>query len=216
MKENLSFNQIEFGWLKDKNLISTKQYSFQKSSTYFIYGPSGSGKSTLLSLLTGFVRPDSGSIKLLGMDMSKLTDSQVNKYRSEHVGFVFQNFNLIPYLTAFENIELPVKFLKKKPFFNINEMAKKLNLTSSLHKKTEHLSHGEQQRVALLKALIIKPEVLVCDEPTSALDAEVESQFFDILFSDYCKDMTVIFVSHDMRLKDKFDHQVSIEVFKNV
>ncbi|MCH2534048.1 MAG: ATP-binding cassette domain-containing protein [Bdellovibrionales bacterium] len=216
MQSVLSFNQVEFGWLKDKTDLKVKQISFQESSKYFIYGPSGSGKSTLLNLLTGFIKPNKGEILLFSKDITKLSDRQLNKFRATHMGFVFQSFNLIPYLTAEENIKLPLKFLKKAPAFDLNKMVTKLNLHDCLKMKTELLSHGEQQRVALLKALISSPEILVCDEPTSALDSEVESQFFEVLFSDLCKDMTIIFVSHNMSLKDKFDHQLSIEVFKDV
>lgn len=216
MQSVLSFNHVEFGWLEGKIDLNIKQISFQKSSKYFIYGPSGSGKSTLLNLLTGFIKPNSGEIILFSKDITKLSDRQLNNYRANHIGFVFQSFNLIPYLTAEENIKLPLQFLKKSPAFDLNQMAIKLNLQDRLSLKTELLSHGEQQRVALLKALISSPEILVCDEPTSALDSEVETQFFEVLFSDLCKDMTIIFVSHDMRLKDKFEHQLSIEVFKDV
>lgn len=216
MQSVLSFNQVKFGWLKGETDLSIKQISFKKSSNYFIYGPSGSGKSTLLNLLTGFIKPNQGEIILFDKDITKLTDRQLNKFRANHMGFVFQSFNLIPYLTAEENINLPLKFLKKTPAFDMYQMACKLNLQDCLKTKTEFLSHGEQQRVALLKALISSPEILVCDEPTSALDSEVEEQFFELLFSNLCKDMTIIFVSHDMRLRDKFEHQLSIEVFKDV
>lgn len=216
MQEVLSFKHLKFSWLKDSPQISTKQYSFHKTNSYFIYGPSGSGKSTLLNLLTGFIKPDEGEILLLSKNICKLKDSELNHYRTKHMGFVFQSFNLIPYLTAEENIRLPLKFLKMKPVFDIDEMSKKLNLHDCLDKKTEFLSHGEQQRVALIKAMVTGPDVLVCDEPTSALDSNVEEQFFKVLFSDLCKNMTIIFVSHDMRLKSKFDHQLSIEVFKDV
>lgn len=216
MESVLSLNNVKFKWSKADSIIDINQFSFMKAQKYFIYGPSGSGKSTLLNLMTGFIKPDEGSVLLLSKNISNMSESELNKYRSKHMGFVFQSFNLIPYLTAIENIELPLYFLKQKPLIDIKLLADKLNLTTNLLQKTESLSHGEQQRVALIKALIVNPDILICDEPTSSLDHDIQNKFLEILFSDLCKKMTVVFVSHNMSLKDRFDYQLPIESFKYV
>ena len=166
-----------------------------------LMGPSGSGKSTLLHLIAAMDRPTSGEIDVLGEDVSKLSDSQIARWRNRHVGFVFQNFNLIPVLTALENVELPLKLthLKKGERHQHAVTALKLvGLDDRLDHYPRQLSGGQEQRVAIARALVTDPDILLCDEPTGNLDARSAQEVLTLLATlnkDYSK--TIVLVTHD-------------------
>jgi putative ABC transport system ATP-binding protein len=187
----------------------------------FIEGPSGSGKSTLLNLLTGLVTPDTGEIAILGTNIGALSGPRRDAFRSAHIGLVFQMFNLIPYLSAMENVLLPCRFSAARgramAEAGTTAEAEARRLLSHLQLDPEQLeagsvtrlSAGQQQRVAVARALIGKPELMICDEPTSALDGDAARAFLALIFAEAAASgATLIFVSHDKALAELFDRTI--------
>ncbi len=168
-----------------------------------LMGPSGSGKSTLLNLIAGIDRADSGTIKIGGVDITLLSETELAEWRATNVGFIFQFYNLIPVLTAFENVELPLNLtgLSKKERKEHVEMALRLvNLSHRMDHYPKELSGGEQQRVAIARAIVTDPTILVADEPTGDLDRVSAEEVLDLmerLNSELKK--TIIMVTHDPR-----------------
>ncbi len=147
-----------------------------------IIGTSGSGKSTLLNMLGGLDSPTSGSVEVEGRDISQMGDEQLTVFRRKRIGFIFQNYNLIPYLTAYENIVLPVRLdgkLEDKGF--VEEVAHFLELDGKLANYPSHLSGGQQQRVAIARALVSKPAIILADEPTGNLDSRTSEKVVSLL-----------------------------------
>ncbi|MDP1606689.1 MAG: ABC transporter ATP-binding protein [Rhodocyclaceae bacterium] len=184
----------------------------------FLHGPSGGGKSTLLGLLGGVAVPERGSIELLGGDITRLSDRARDRFRADHIGFIFQQFNLLPWLSALDNVLLPCTFSarRKQRTGNARETATRL-LThldlapASWHKPAAELSVGQQQRVAAARALIGRPEILIADEPTSALDAPRQQIFIDLLLAEAAAaGAALLFVSHDARLAAHFDRKIAL------
>ncbi len=165
----------------------------------FVMGKSGSGKSTLLHILGGIDRPTSGSIKYGDIDISSLSERKLARFRRDNIGFVFQDYNLVPELTAAENIKYPVLLAGKKPDRRLWEhLISTLELGDRLEHLPSQLSGGQQQRVAIARALISDPQVILCDEPTGNLDSEAAENVHNMLFrlnSDLKK--TVVIVTHD-------------------
>lgn len=186
----------------------------------FLHGPSGSGKSTLLGLLGGVAVPQAGRIELLGQDLGQLGSHARDRFRADHIGFLFQQFNLLPWLSALDNVLLPCTFSARRkqragadPRVAAASLLTQLDLTPGLWRKPAgELSVGQQQRVAAARALIGQPEILIADEPTSALDAERQQIFIDLLLREAASvGATLIFVSHDRRLSAHFDRAVALE-----
>ena len=191
----------------------------------FLHGPSGSGKSTLLGLLGGVAVPQTGRIELLGQDLTQLGSHARDRFRADHIGFLFQQFNLLPWLSALDNVLLPCTFSarrKQRAGANPHEAAEslltQLDLTAELWcKPAAELSVGQQQRVAAARALIGRPEILIADEPTSALDAERQQIFIDLLLREAASvGASLIFVSHDRRLAAHFDRTVALEEINRI
>jgi putative ABC transport system ATP-binding protein len=166
-----------------------------------LMGPSGSGKSTLLHLIAAMDRPTSGDILVLGQDLRSLDDRAVSRWRNAHIGFVFQSFNLIPVLTAFENVELPLKLtrMNRKQRAEQAERALKLvGLGDRLHHTPRQLSGGQEQRVAIARAIVTDPDILLADEPTGNLDANSAREVITLLGRlnrEFGK--TIVLVTHD-------------------
>ena len=166
-----------------------------------LMGPSGSGKSTLLHIIAGIDRPTSGECRVQGIDVTKLNESQLADWRNQNVGFVFQTFNLIPVLTAFENVELPL-LLTKLPGRERKQQVKTalelVGLATRMHHLPKQLSGGQEQRVAIARALVTDPSLIVADEPTGNLDSASAGEVLEILRA-LCRDAgkTVIMVTHD-------------------
>jgi putative ABC transport system ATP-binding protein len=166
-----------------------------------LMGPSGSGKSTLLHLIAAMDRPSGGEIQVLGHNLRELSDREIAHWRNEHVGFIFQQFNLIPVLTAIENVELPLKLtnLKKSERMAHAETALKLvGLGDRLHHYPRQLSGGQEQRVAIARAIVTDPALILADEPTGNLDAASATEVLTILYKlhqDFGK--TIVMVTHD-------------------
>ncbi|MBI2797743.1 ABC transporter ATP-binding protein [Candidatus Saccharibacteria bacterium] len=181
-----------------------------------IVGASGSGKSTLLALLGALERPSDGRIEMDGTDITKLVDRKLIDYRCRKIGFVFQNYNLIPNLTAIENVMLPMEFCgvnKPQRKQRAIELLDQVDLGSNKHhRKPGRLSGGEQQRVAIARALANKPAMVLADEPTGNLDSKTGKMVFDLLHSLSRQfKTTVIVVTHDLAIAGKTDKKFTIE-----
>ncbi len=178
----------------------------------FLYGPSGSGKSTLLELIAGVLKSQSGELNVCEQDLAKMSLADLDHFRAENVGYIFQSFNLIPYLSVLENIELPFLFQKKEvDQTELAKLIKNLGLEPFVNRPVSQLSVGQQQRVAVARALIKKPKIILADEPTSALDYNHRENFLKILF-ELCRahKTTVLFVSHDLTIEKLFDRSISL------
>ncbi len=169
-----------------------------------IIGPSGSGKSTLMGILGGLDTPTQGSLQVAGVEITKMGENRLADIRNEYIGFVFQQFNLMPTLTAAENVALPVQFSRKKKFApkrRAVELLSSFGLQDRLNNRPSQLSGGEQQRVAIARALANDPPLLLCDEPTGALDTENGDRVMDALFQAQKELKTaVVIVTHDPRV----------------
>lgn len=196
--------------------LDIDSWQLNKGQHTFIQGKSGSGKSTLLNLLAGVYKTQAGKLTVLGQDLATLSNAKLDKFRADHIGVVFQQMNLVPYLTVAENIKLAGYFASSKKQANdadIGQLLQQLQLPAELLKrKASELSLGQQQRVAIARALINKPEIIIADEPTSALDADARDAFIDILLTTANSyNSSILFVSHDLSLAPKFSQTVRLE-----
>lgn len=191
-------------------------WEIEQGESVFLYGDSGSGKSTLLNLLSGVLTAQSGTIEIMGKALTDMSNAQRDRFRAQHIGVVFQTFNLIPYLPVLKNIQLAA-YLAKKDIHAVVQKAESLlsdlNMKSDiLGKPVNELSIGQQQRVAIVRALINSPELLLVDEPTSALDASARDAFMQVLMDIVsATGTTMIFVSHDNSLKPYFKKATDIK-----
>lgn len=201
------------------DVLDIPEFKLNKGEKVFLYGPSGCGKTTFLETLAGVITPDIGEIKIAGFDQMQLSSSQKDTFRANHIGYIFQSFNLIPYLSVQENISLPLYLSPiKRSKVSINqesekifEITKQLGLHDLLNKKVTELSVGQQQRVAAARAILGDPELILADEPTSSLDYDHREKFISLLFQ-LCEQhkISVLFVSHDRTLEKLFDRSVRL------
>ena len=172
-----------------------------------LMGPSGSGKSTLLNLIAGIDEPDSGTIKVGGVDITALPETELARWRAVHVGFIFQFYNLIPVLTAFENVELPLiltPLTRKERKEHVEMALRVVNLTDRMDHYPGQLSGGQQQRVAIARAIVTDPTILVADEPTGDLDRISAEEIMDLIDRlNHESGKTIIMVTHDPRAARK-------------
>jgi len=218
----LSLDGVRFRWPgQTSDTVAIDSLRVDSGEHLFVRGSSGSGKTTLLSLLTGINTPTSGQIELLGTNLSSLSASQRDQFRADHLGVVFQQFNLLPYLTALENVTLSCAFSRRKQDHanktggvaaTARRLLSSLNLADDLHTApVAELSVGQQQRAAVARALIGNPEILIADEPTSALDADNRDRFLQLLFQEAnAHGCTLIFVSHDPQLASPFSRFIEL------
>ncbi len=192
--------------LNDANL------KINKGEFVAIVGPSGSGKSTFLHLVGGLERPSNGTIKVDGQDICCLSDKELAKYRRQKVGFVFQQYNLIPVLNVAENIELPVKLDNREVDKDyINELMNLLGISERKDHLPSQLSGGQQQRVAIARALSAKPSIILADEPTGNLDTKTTEEVINLLKSSIKKyNQTLIMITHNENIAKKADRIISI------
>ena len=177
-----------------------------------IMGPSGSGKSTLLHLLSGLDHPTSGSLTYDGKDIYGMSDKELSAFRRQRIGFIFQQFNLLPVLTAQENISMPMLLDKKQPdIAYLNELADLLGISKRLTHLPHELSGGQQQRVAIARALIAKPDIIFADEPTGNLDSKSGGEVMEMLQNIRGKmGKTLVIITHDVRIARMADRQFVI------
>jgi putative ABC transport system ATP-binding protein len=173
-----------------------------------LLGASGSGKSTLLNLIAGLDRPDSGAIVVEGQDLATMTPNDLAQYRRHTVGMVFQSFNLVPTMTAYENVELPMRFAevrRKERRSRVQEALARVGLEDRANHRPSELSGGEQQRIALARALVNQPKILLADEPTGNLDSKTGTEIMGLISElNRSLDMTVIMVTHERALADRY------------
>jgi len=201
----------EFGEGQNKVVaLSDVSFSIQKGELVIIVGPSGAGKSTLLNLIGGMDAPTSGSLFVNGKDIATYSSHERTNYRRNEVGFVFQFYNLMPNLTAKENLELATEL--KKDALNLEETLIKVGLKDRMNNFPSQLSGGEQQRVSIARAIAKNPKIILCDEPTGALDYETGKEILSLLSEAARKEKkTVIIVTHNSALKDMGDHLIKIK-----
>lgn len=195
--------------------LSIDHWSVACGTRVFLRGASGSGKSTLLHLLAGLRLPNAGTIKINGIDITHLSTAQRDRFRAQHIGIIYQQFNLIPYLSVLDNVLLAPVLANKHDRGcrqRATDLLQALNLTPALFMQTaEQLSIGQQQRVAIARALINRPSVLLADEPTSALDQDNRNSFLQQLLTICAQEQTtLLFVSHDPTLATHFDQDLTL------
>lgn len=196
-------------WRDSYEIPVLSNISFEVPEGEFVglMGPSGSGKTTLLNLVAGIDRPTKGSIIVANTDVTKLGESQLAKWRSNNVGFVFQFYNLLPVLTAFENVELPLlltKLSKKERKEHVEFALKVVRLADRIHHYPKQLSGGQEQRVAIARAIVTDPTILIADEPTGDLDKTSALEILDLLQRlnvEFKK--TILMVTHDPRAAER-------------
>jgi putative ABC transport system ATP-binding protein len=203
-------------------MVNISELIVSAGDHWLLEGPSGSGKSTLLQLLGGVLLPQRGRIELLGRNWSDLSAPQRDRRRADSVGFVFQQFNLVPYLSALENVLLPCRFseprrLAAEKAGPLADEARRLldalglGLAGLGRREAGRLSVGQQQRVAAARALIGRPALVLADEPTSALDADNRNAFLELLFAEACNTgSALIVVSHDATLRPHFGRHLKL------
>ena len=205
---------LRFRWRKEDDFcLSIDHLAVEAGQRLFIQGPSGSGKSTLLNLVAGVLPATVGEVRLLGQCLDASASARMDAFRVDHIGFIFQQFNLIPYLSVMKNVLLPCQFSKVRAARAGDALQQARRLLAALevddglhHKPAASLSVGQQQRVAAARALIGRPEILIADEPTSALDAGRQALFLRLLLDEAREaGSTVLFVSHDPALAQHFD-----------
>ena len=216
--DRLRFSYPQSGPKPPPTILNIYSFRLDMGERLFIYGPSGCGKTTLLGLLAGVLEPVSGTVKILGKDLGQMSRATRDAFRAAHIGYIFQMFNLLPYLSVEDNILLPT-FINEERTSKIKGSSKEaaivlaeaLGLKDQLHIRSSQLSVGQQQRVAAARALIGSPELVIADEPTSALDADSRREFLDLLF-EQCRaaSAALLFVSHDRGLQEMFDRSIDL------
>jgi len=219
----LDIRDLQFTWpgatTDGGGHIAIARLCLAAGRTAFLHGPSGCGKSTLLGLMAGVLVAQAGSVSLLGQDWAALRGGRRDARRADHVGVIFQQFNLLPYLSVLDNVLLPCRFSALRarrcaggPAAAAQALLQQVGLAQTLWARpASALSVGQQQRVAAARALIGAPELVIADEPTSALDAALRDEFMSLLLGQ-CRaaGSTLVFVSHDERLAARFDEQLSL------
>jgi len=224
MVQPVDLTDIKFQWRADQPVVlDIPAFSVGAGERVFVSGPSGSGKTTLLNLLGGVALPQTGSVSVGNLRLDKLSSSARDAFRADHIGFIFQSFNLVPYLSLIENALLPCRFSEIRASRamersgSVEKDARRLlarmglDVDSLSGRPVTELSIGQQQRVAAARALVGNPGLVIADEPTSSLDEDARKMFLDLLFGEIdADDQTLIFVSHDRRLEPLFDRHIAL------
>lgn len=219
----IELEDVSFRWMAGQEFcLDIAHFSVNSGERVFLHGPSGSGKSTLLALLGGVLTSAHGVVRVLNTNLSLLSASARDRFRVDHIGFIFQQFNLIPYLSVIENVLLPCRFSMRRRIRatvvssedrdEAHRLLEYLGIEKALwHRQSITLSVGQQQRVAAARALIGRPEIIIADEPTSSLDAARQNDFLDLLLKE-CQiaKSTLLFVSHDLRLATRFSRNIAL------
>ncbi len=215
----IEIRRLRFRYGRGPWVLDIPELTIERGERAFLFGPSGSGKTTLLGVLAGVLEAEEGEVRVLGENLASLSSARRDAFRAEHIGYVFQMFNLIPYLSVLDNITLPARMdtgrrarldgagIRKTAAL----LADHLQIGDLLKKPVTELSVGQQQRVAACRALIGAPELIVADEPTSSLDFDRREAFLELLFRE-CEraGATLVFVSHDRTLEGMFSRTISL------
>jgi putative ABC transport system ATP-binding protein len=219
----VALSGLRFGWLAGPPVVAINDLRVARGECVFISGPSGTGKSTLLGLVGGVLTAQAGTVTILDTDLGALSTSGRDAVRADHIGFIFQMFNLLPYLSVADNVALPCRFSASRwrravagsgsVAAEAVRLLTRLGLADPalLGRPVTQLSIGQQQRVAAARALIGRPQIVIADEPTSALDSDARRGFINLLLAE-CReaDSTVLFVSHDLSLASHFDRRIAL------
>ena len=220
----IAISGLRFGYGSGEDILAIGELTVRTSQRVFVFGPSGCGKSTLLAMIGGVLVPREGDVAVLGEHLSAMTSSARDRVRADHVGFIFQQFNLVPYLSVVENVSLPCRYSRRRLKRAVDadgsvensaaRLLSALGIGEALRsRQTTDLSVGQQQRVAAARALIGRPELVIADEPTSSLDADRRREFIDLLLSECGRaGSTVVFVSHDASLATHFDVAIDLQL----
>ncbi len=216
--------ELTFAYPGGPPILQIPEMIIDRGERVFLHGPSGSGKTTLLGLVAGVLKPPPGTLYVLGKDVGALSSPARDRLRAAHIGYVFQMFNLIPYLNVRDNIALPVRITAERRHRlqgslddAVRDSAAHLGIEGLLDERVTRLSVGQQQRVAAARALLGAPELIVADEPTSALDTDRRHAFLELLFRSVAEaGSTLLFVSHDLSLADEFDRGLSLSELNQV
>jgi putative ABC transport system ATP-binding protein len=225
MSSAVHMQDLSFGYEPHTPIVRVKEFYIEKGKRVFLHGSSGSGKTTLLGLIAGVLLPQQGTCEVLGKELTQLSLSARDRHRGSEMGYIFQSFNLIPYLSVKENIDLPCRVHTKRrkritaPSLEeeVVRIAERLDLAEHLHRGVTKLSTGQQQRVAIARAVIGRPRLVIADEPTSSLDCDRQERFLRLLL-EVCDEAraTLIFVSHDRSLMSHFDERIAISDINQV
>ncbi len=202
--------RVEDCYLKlgPKTSFYCEKFYTEPKSKVALWGPSGCGKSTLLNIISGLLRPDRGTVIVNGVDITKLSESQLDHFRGENIGFIFQTFNLLPPFSALQNVVIGMRFSSTVPSSMWNKTAvsllERVGLGNKLHNKPSQLSVGEQQRVAIARAVANKQKLIVADEPTGSLDPKTANKVFELLL-ELCDEhkVTLLLVTHDRSIAER-------------
>ena len=223
----LRLSDVAFSWRRGGFSLRVPAFTVEHGRRVLLTGPSGSGKSTLLNLICGVVSAEKGAVEVLGTDLMRLSRAQRDRFRAEHIGVVFQMFNLVPYLSIIDNVLLPLRFAPGRARCardgggeeaEARRLLGALALDPSLYRRpVTELSVGQQQRVAAARALVGSPELVIADEPTSALDQDRQAAFLSLLFGELGRiGATLLMVSHDVRLGPQFDEVVRLDAVATI
>lgn len=218
----IELHELGYAWPGQAELLDLPALRVDSGERVFLRGPSGSGKTTLLGLLGGVQLPSRGSVRLLGQDLALLKQGARDRFRVNHTGYIFQQFNLLPFLSVQDNVLLPCRFSRVRASRAeqrhgsqpkaAHTLLSHLGLPAELWgRRADALSIGQQQRVAAARALIGQPELVIADEPTSALDTDAREAFLKLLFEEcQASGAGLLFVSHDQSLAPLFDRALSL------
>ncbi len=215
----IQLRDVRFRYAKqNQDVLSIPDLRIYQGEHLFIQGNSGSGKTTLLNIIMGITLPDAGNIQVLDQTLLQLSSKQRDQFRVDYLGIIFQQFNLLPYLSLLENVQLPCWFSQQRRRLADDVEKTAMRLLGELqipeilfHKPVNILSVGQQQRVAVARALIGQPNIIIADEPTSALDADNRQRFLELLFLEADKqNSTLVFVSHDIYIAQYFSRVIEL------
>lgn len=218
----VSLSDLSFAWPDQPPVLEVQAFELRAGERLFLRGPSGSGKSTLLGVIAGVLEAGGGEVHVLDKDLTKLSGGERDRVRADHLGVIFQMFNLVPYLSVVQNVVLPCRFSNRRlnevnsaggPEAEAKRLLSRLGLKDDalLSRKVTELSVGQQQRVAAARALIGNPALIIADEPTSALDADSRDRFIQLLSDEAQKSgAALLFVSHDGALAPLFDRAIDL------
>lgn len=216
MSAAVHLHDVSFSYTPQKPILSIRELILEAGRRTFLHGPSGSGKTTLLSLISGILTPQQGAVRVLGQELTTLSAGKRDTLRGASIGYIFQTFNLIPYLTVAENIAIPCRLHPERRARiatslqdEVIRLAKRLDLHAHLDAPVTRLSTGQQQRVAIARAVIGSPPLIIADEPTSSLDTDRRDDFLKLL-DEVLEGATLLFVSHDLSLAPHFDQTLSL------